>query len=398
MNDRPDDTAFFAPPWDSDPGGSSIVDLAGAIAGRFGARPLDAKLDPRLAAALADARQVVLLLFDGFGERQLRDLAPGGALDAARRMRLRSVFPSSTGPAITSLATALHPASHANTGWFCWSEELEAVVRTLVMDLRGVPGSRVDAAELWSWQSPSLHFDAPVFAIQPQGIADSTFSRHAWAAASRVGYRALEELPELIDRALRESAEGAFVWVYLPHFDSISHACGWQSDEALAIGRGLDLLFETLAVRLRASGALLLATADHGFVDVPVDSQLRLEDFPELAALLDRPLSGEPRVAYCHARPGHDDAFEAAARSALGFAFDVVPSERLVRCGWFGPGPVSPQLAGRIGTHTLIARERYTLVDRMPGERPARFVGMHGGIDPDELFVPLAAMRHGSAL
>src|SRR5690606_8910836 len=91
LNDRPDDTAFFAPPWDSDPGGSSIVDLAGAIAGRFGARPLDAKLDPRLAAALADARQVVLLLFDGFGERQLRDLAPGGALDAARRMRLRSV-------------------------------------------------------------------------------------------------------------------------------------------------------------------------------------------------------------------------------------------------------------------------------------------------------------------
>ena len=75
-----------------------------------------------------------------------------------------------------------------------------------------------------------------------------------------------------------------------------------------------------------------------------------------------------------------------------------MPSERLVAGGWFGPGPVSSQLRGRVGTHTLIARERYTLVDRMPGEDPARFVGMHGGIDPDELTVHLAAMRHGAPL
>src|SRR5690606_39155296 len=140
-----------------------------------------------------------------------------------------------------------------------------------------------------------------------------------------------------VDAAIRAHPDGAFVWAYLPHFDSASHERGWQSEAAANVARRLDLLFERLAARLAASGALLLATADHGFVDVPASQQLRLDDFPELAALLERPLTGEPRVVYCQVRPGCHETFEAIARKALGHAFDLAPSRVLVEAGWFGP-------------------------------------------------------------
>src|SRR5690606_30486611 len=307
-------------------------------------------------------------------------------------------FPSSTAPAITSFSTAVFPASHANPGWFCWSETAGAVVRTLPMDVRAAPDQPVAVDSIWDWRAASLDFGVPVVAVQPHFIADSTFSRHAWAGARRVGYRSPDELVSAVDAAIRAHPEGAFVWAYLPHFDSTSHERGWQSEAAADVARRFDQLFERLAQRLAVSGALLLATADHGFVDVPAAQQLRLDDYPEIAALLERPLTGEPRVVYCQVRSGCRQAFESLARDRLGHAFDLVPSGALVQAGWFGPGAVSPRLAGRIGTHTLIGRDRHTLVDRLPGEPEPAFIGMHGGIHPDELSVPLAAACRGAPL
>ena len=47
-----------------------------------------------------------------------------------------------------------------------------------------------------------------------------------------------------------------------------------------------------------------MATADHGFIDVTDRDQLRLEDFPQLAACLELPLAGEPRVPFCNGSNG----------------------------------------------------------------------------------------------
>jgi hypothetical protein len=398
MPDRQDALALrTSPPWGDD--GHSVVDLAGVIARRFGAEAASPGLaDLRVSQALAEAKQLVLLLFDGLGTRQLQSLIPGGALAGARSSALHSVFPSSTAPSISSFASACHPAQHATPGWFCWSEEFGTVVRTLPMDRRAEPGAPVEAQQLYDWQSASRRFGVPVVAIQPDAIADSEFSRHAWSGATRLGYGSASELPDLVERVLRARPKGAFVWVYLPHFDAKSHERGWQSEQAAATASRMDELFSAIGERLQPTGALLLATADHGFIDVPATQQLRLEAFPGLAALLSRPLTGETRVVFCQARTGAHEAFAEKARAELGFAFDVVSSEALISAGWFGPGPVSPRLAARLGSHTLIARDHYTLVDQLPGEPPVNFIGMHGGTHEDELSVPLAALWRGHPL
>lgn len=378
--------------------GSSILNLAAGIAGRFGVPtavpPVD---DARFAAALQAARSVVTVLFDGLGERQLATHAPHGALSRHRLRSLDSVFPSSTAPAMTSLATAAPPAMHGNPAWLMWSESAAAIVRTLPMDVRGDHGRTVSAADTWSWRPWAAQASVPTLAILPREIADSEFSRHAYSGSTRLAYAQIDEIPDKVVETLRAYPDGVSVFVYLPQFDAVSHHAGWQSDAAAAVVREFDRWFATLVERCAPFDALLLASADHGFVDIDAADRLQLRDFPSIGECLERPLSGEPRVPFCQVRPEHRKRFAQVVASALGDAFDVHESARLLRAGWFGaaaPGRTSA-LAGRLGTHLLVPRRLVTLVDAVEGERSMRFIGMHGGTSDDEMRVPLVAVHRG---
>ncbi|RPH62695.1 MAG: hypothetical protein EHM83_11190, partial [Burkholderiales bacterium] len=219
--------------------GSSILNLAAGIAGRFG---VDTRVppvaEPALDDALRSASSVVSVLFDGLGERQLAEHAPHGALMQHRLRALDSVFPSSTAPAVTSLAAAAPPAAHGNPAWLIWSESAGAIIRTLPMDIRGDRHRAVRAADTWSWQPWALRARVTSFAILPREIADSGYSRHAYGGSVRLGYARIDEIQPMVVDALRATPRGANVFVYLPQFDATSHEAGWQSDAAAEVVRG----------------------------------------------------------------------------------------------------------------------------------------------------------------
>lgn len=378
--------------------GGSIANLIGSIGRRFGddQGTLPPLSQSSVIASLAQARTVVLLLFDGLGYAQLQAHLTHGALANATCDMLTSVFPSSTAPAVCTLASGLAPSEHAVTGWLLWSQRHGSVVRPLPSDRRGEVDSLVAPAELHGWSALSQRVRVPCLVLQPSPIADSPFSRFAWAGASRLGYRSLSELQrEVVAHAtLMQQQRGGFVYAYLPHFDSVAHEHGWLSQAAGDTARALDQLFSSLRAALDRQGILLLATADHGFVDIASSKQLRLEQFPALGRCLATPLWGEPRVAFCRVHPWLIEEFRVVCRRDLSGAVDAYDSDTLARAGWFGPPPNGQHLSSRIGDFTLISREGYTLVDRLPGERMHAFIGMHGGTSAEEMQVPLA-MAHG---
>lgn len=379
--------------------GSCIVNLAAGVAGRFGVpMPVAPLREPALDDAMQRANSIVTVLFDGLGERQLATHAPRGALMHHRLRGLDSVFPSSTAPAVTSLAAAAPPAAHGNAAWMIWSDAAGAIIRTLPMDVRGDPQRAVSAADTWAWQPWAMRARAPSFAILPLEIAESEYSRHTYGGSTRLAYSRLDDIGAMVVHALRACPGGASIFVYLPQFDAVSHGAGWQSDAAGEVVRDFDRWFAALLERLRTFDALVLATADHGFVDVAEHDQLRLEDFPAIAACLERPLSGEPRVPFCQVRRDRRERFADIVADSLGDAFSVHESDQLLRAGWFGAadrGFDDTPLAGRIGTHVLVPARCVTLMDTVAGERAPRFVGMHGGISEDEMRVPLLAAYRG---
>lgn len=351
--------------------------------------------DERLAAALAAARQVVFVLMDGLGEQPLATHAPTGVLSHFRLRALDSVFPSSTAPALSALSAAAPPAAHGNPAWLMWAERLGETIRTLPMDVRADHARSVAAQDIWHWTPWMTVSAVPAFSVLPAQTADSVFSRHAYAGSTIVGYRSLDEVGDRVEAMLDEAGGPASVFVYLPHFDTVSHQAGCASDQAHAVVQRLDAWFGQLVERMRRREVLVLATADHGFIDVADDDQLRLEDHPALAACLERPLSGEPRVPFCQVRTGARTDFAAMVAAELGGAFTAYTAAELLAADWFGTGDA---LAGRLGTHLLVPQRPVTLVDQVIGDPPMRFIGMHGGPSEAEMRVPLIAAWHGDRL
>ena len=144
---------------------------------------------------------------------------------------------------------------------------------------------------------------SPSVAIQPEAIAESAFSRYAYRGARRIGYGTLDDLHDRIVEAV-DGAQGGFVYAYAPQFDTAAHRHGCRHPEPGRVISDFQKLFERLCESLARREALLLATADHGFVDIAPERQLTLGDHPALEALLARPLVGEPRVAFAEPLPG----------------------------------------------------------------------------------------------
>ncbi|MBK6848254.1 MAG: hypothetical protein IPG96_12225 [Proteobacteria bacterium] len=76
-------------------------------------------------------------------------------------------------------------------------------------------------------------------------------------------------------------------------------------------------------------------------------------------------------------------------QTQLAAVCELIPSAELVRRGFFGLGTPAPALADRIGDYALLLKDRYTLRDKVLGEKAYDPIGVHGGASADEMFVPL---------
>jgi hypothetical protein len=378
--------------------GGGLVNLMASVLGAFGARPDHPELRLLPAGELAAARNVVLLLVDGLGYHYLeRHAAAGGALRRHLRGTMTSVFPSTTATAITALHTGFSPRQHGLTGWFTWLAEAGGVAAVLPFRRRdgGAPLAElgVDPGQVFVGPPLFERLDGESWVISPRAIIDSDYSRVHCGGARRVPYGALEELFGLAAAAVRQSRRRAYVYAYLPDFDALAHARGVGSPECLAVLRRVETGFEALLGALAGTGTTVIVTADHGFIDTVPERRLDLADFPGLAELLDGPLWGEPRAAYCRALPGRAEELARRAARALAGAARVYPSGKLLADGWFGRGATHPRFAERIGDFTLVMEQDYALRDWLPEEKRIVQVGVHGGVSEAEMRVPLVAVN-----
>ena len=383
-----------------DYGGGSILNLMRSVADACGATGLPY---PALAVPceLARSRRLVLLVIDGLGEALLREAGQGTRLAAHRVGGLTSVFPSTTAAAVTTLFTGLPPSAHGLTGWHMHVEEAGGVLAILPLRRRlgrldpvaPAPAEVPPPERLFAHRGLFGAMQRALCVLSPAEIAFSPFNRFHAGPAMVDGYNGRDDLFERLAGAVRVSRGPAYFHAYYDGLDSLSHAHGAYGEIARAELLALDAAFGRLLDALAGSDTTIVVTADHGFIDSPPDRALDLADFAEIAGLLDQPLCGEPRVAWCYVKTGAEAAFEQAVAQRLGHAAHCVRSRALIESGWFGPPPHHPRLQARIGTHALIMREDWTLRDWLPGERRYRQIGVHGGISKREMQVPLIVAR-----
>ena len=378
--------------------GGSIVNLMRSIERAYDARPCDAaaaypELDALPARALSAARNIVLLVIDGLGYDYLNGAAAGGALHTHLKARITSVFPSTTATAVTSFLTGVGPQQHALTGWHTWLRELGCLAAILrfrprhggeLLSKAGIAPRSVYTAEPMLDRLPTTNY-----VVSPANITDSDYNVAHCGLARRQPYKALPELFSKLAKIVRSNSERKFIHAYINDFDETAHSYGSASAELQAKFGQIDAAYARFLAEIAGTATLVIAVADHGFIDSPKPACIELEDHPRLAQTLMLPLCGERRAAYCYVQSGQEAAFEHYVHTRLAHCAHLFRSADLIAQGWFGLGPANPRLAERVGDYTLVMKDDYTIKDWILGEPRHLTLGVHGGVSAAEMFVPL---------
>jgi hypothetical protein len=375
----------------------SLVNLIASISAACGAEPRHPPLAALPPERLAWAKNIVFFLVDGLGYNYLIDIGRGGALVDHLAGTLTSVFPSTTAAAVTTSFTGLTPREHGMTGWFNWFPEAGLVAAPLPFRRRGDDKPLTELGV----QPSQLFCSAPLldcFAVRSiivtqRRIIDSDYSRYFGGRAERRAYDDLASLVSELNAAVRSGPERKYIYVYYPELDTVSHVHGVGSKQAATRLTAIDAAFARILQQLSGTSTAIVVSADHGFIDTLPAEALELENYSSLAELLRLPLTGEPRVAFCHVKPGCAEQFAGRAHALLGERADVRMSTALIEEGWFGPGASHPRLAERVGDVTLVMRGHYTIKDHLPGEKRHVLIGNHGGTTEDEMLIPLIVAR-----
>ena len=370
--------------------GGGFVNLIASLAEARGGAPRHAPLVSLPAAEIKDAENIVFLIVDGLGDRYLLAHGAGGHLARHRRGAISAVFPSTTASAITTSFTGATPLEHGLTGWFTYFSEAACVAAPLPFRRRGEKVALAVAAEdIFIERSLFDTLATRSIVVSQRSIIDSQYNRHHCGGAERRAYDNLQGLLQETVQAVKSGPQRKLVYAYWPEFDKLAHRHGVASAEVRAEFAAVDAAFGDLLARLAGSDTLVVATADHGFMDSPPEESLELP--VELAALLRFPLCGERRVAFCHVH--EKKVFLEKAKEFLGDRADVRPSRELADEGWFGTGCAHPRFAERIGDVALLMNGRATVKDWVPGESRHLHIGNHGGTSEDEMRIPLVVAK-----
>jgi hypothetical protein len=396
---------FVRPAW-ADYCFANVPDTVRSLFGASARRPLP---DDVFDGVDTDVDHVVCVFVDGFGWNHfqrargdhpfLRRLA-----DRATVTPLTSLFPSETAAAVSTFNTATQPCEHAVLGWNAYLEDLGGYVQTLpFVDRDGTPLEEVrDAPDI-----AALIDERPVYAdvpdavvVAPDGQGESTYSKQTTTGARSVDYRNVAQAGYRVRRELEAADEPTYVYCYLPQVDTLAHYEGVGTPETdaqlasvcAAVQRELvDRLDPDVAAR-----TLLLLTADHGEVDATPETTVDLARL-DLDDHLRRdtgggpiPAVGGPRNLQFYAREGHRDALVAELESGLS-SLDplVLTREEVLDEALFGDHEPSERFLDRCPDVLAIPDEGFAWDD----DGTLSYVGMHGGLHPDEMLVPFAAAR-----
>jgi predicted AlkP superfamily pyrophosphatase or phosphodiesterase len=367
--------------WSTVPARPLVPDYAGACLTNL----VPAILGPAGTAGLPDwfpepahgARQVVLFVLDGLGWEQLLErsaLAPTLATMAGRP--IDAVAPTTTATSLTSIATGLTPGEHGVVGYrMAMHGEVLNVLRwsTPAGDAR----RRIVPDEVQP-RRPFLGSSVPV--VAKTEFVGSGFTLAHLAGVRHVGWRLPSSLAVEVGALLREGER--FVYAYYDGIDKVAHEYGLGRHYDAEL-QATDRLVADMAAVL-PPGAVLLVTADHGQVDVPVTLPLA----PEVVGFT-RLLSGEGRFRWLHAAPGREAELLDAATTAHSGQGWVVPLEQVLDEGWLGPR-VTSVARSRLGDVAVVARDPVSFDD--PADTGAIVLRCrHGSLTAAEVRVPLLA-------
>lgn len=403
-------------------GDYSIANLPDTVATVFGIdapRPLPMEVLPtKVTDDPSTIEHVVVVVIDGFGwnrfETIMHEFSPLRRLtDAGTVSTLTSTYPSETAAAMITMYTGLQPIEHGQLGWFTWFEPDDFIGLSL-------PFSTLDGRSLADayGYDPTVLFDIDtretiterlideeisVSFVQPEGIADSPTSRYVSGRANRRGFATVDAGIDSLSTTIERASGPTYQQFYYPDVDTAAHRQGTHSimyrDVLNKVVTQLNRRFIDRLDPGDKAATLLMIVADHGHIDTTPETnidigQLEASGAVDLDAHLRRTvdghrtyLAGSPRNVQFYTRDGHTEVL----RDELEAELDVRTFSRAeyLEANLFGDRTPGRHFRRRAPDLLMVPSDHGVWYD--DGE--LALIGMHGGMHPHEMLVPLVTLR-----
>ncbi|MDH5504422.1 MAG: alkaline phosphatase family protein [Acidimicrobiia bacterium] len=356
--------------------GRSLVNVIAELEHRLTGSCQAPRLDLDLAEHIPDAATYVLVLFDGLGAHQLNH-EQAGDLAAANVATIDAPFPSTTTVSLSSIATGMTASQHGIIGYLMNLPD-HGVVNMLKWTTPGGVPIEADTSQLLP--TPNLWERLKAAGIEPICVQPGNFERTPLTRALYRGarYESVWNDADIVDATAQLASEpGRLIFTYVPHVDVAAHVGGQKSDDYGRAVRTANSIWQTIANRL-PEHAVMIGTADHGHLDYAEDHKLEL---PTEGLTI----FGEPRAVYVK---GVSEESPGIPSSLAPFPATWIPKDQLR--AWLGNGPPHPELERRLPDGVLLPDPGYLLLTSYMDNR---LIGMHGGLEPGELEIPLLVAR-----
>jgi hypothetical protein len=386
----------------------------------FGLRPNSPLADILDKAGVEPGKphKIVLLLIDGFGYQQW--LKYSARYEFLRRITrnglvapLTTIFPSTTAAALTTIHTGLTPQEHGLPEWTVYFAELDRIIQTLPFRELGTKirdqllTQGVDPKILYAGQTIYQRLaeaKIPSYAFSKDSISHSAYSKLVQVGSESVNSLHWSDLLVNLRQKIESTTAPAYFYVYSGAVDEIIHAYGLHNEQYLAELDGFFyLLQQELIAKLSpqtAAETIILVTADHGLVNTDPTETTYLSQDVEITAKLRISSQGNRILPWGSAR----DVFIAAQPDKLDWLYEylklkfkdqamVMKINDALDHHLFGSGRPHAQFRARVGDILMLPYENKTFwYEHYPGDR-FELRGMHGGLSPAEILVPLAIAK-----
>jgi len=405
------DGDFLYPLYEAD----CISNIPGTVLDLFGVKSKRPKLPIKVDKGINEVNKVVLFVLDGFGYNQflryykdhkfLTDIAEKGEV-----FPLTSVFPSQTTNALTTLNTGLTPQEHGLFEGFIYLKEVGMIVNTLRFEPLG---SKRRNELLERGFNPNILFKGNTIQTTLGEAGVKTFSHlyisDAYSPCSKLLFDGSTIVPSLkssdlivnLRKNLEKTVGPAYFFVHLANLDTIAHEYGPHSHEYCAeLSVTSYLLNKELVEKIdqkTAEETLVLVTADHGEVTTVPKETTYLNWFPEVVENLQygnegkRILpTGSPRDVFLHVKEEKLTETRELLSQKLGGKARIVETKEAIKNGLFGLGEVGREFFDRAGNLLILPHGNETVWFEHFKGRKFNLLGHHGGLNEDEMLVPLA--------
>ncbi|WP_290512744.1 alkaline phosphatase family protein [Aeromicrobium sp.] len=333
------------------------------------------------ALALPHAPRYVVFLVDGLGLELLRqhaDVAP--FLSSLNNIEdVVCGVPSTTVTSLTSLGTGLGAGAHGMVGY-----------------TSRVPGSgrRLNSLK-WDqpvdpliWQPhPTVLYRLQEAGVAASSVNDAKFEGTGLTVCSQRGvpFHGVNSVWERLDVIIDviESAPRSVTYAYESRLDHVGHGKGCTSEEWRTMLGTIDTELAQLREELPRD-TVLVVTADHGMIDLPMDNRFDVDSEPMLLGDVEL-LAGEARFRHLYTRPGAEADVASRWSEHLGDRAVVRTQEGLE--DWFGP--IAPEVSPRIGDVVVASLGLFAVFSSREFSIELKMRGFHGSVTEAELRIPV---------